>query len=355
MRRPKFRHPAASNNVQSTGPLPPYVRVTRFAVRAARRGGCDGGGPVAAWPGPAAGLVLAAWPTSAALGASPLEAGAAGSGSFVDLLFRGAELPGAIIIAMSVAAVAILLDHLRADRRRTIAPAEVVDAARGLLEARRYSECVTRLQASGSIVAEVLVAAFRQSRRGFEAVERAAEGGLEVWTSRLRRRADGLHVLGHLGPLMGLLGTILGMIRAFSQMQATQGAYRADDLAGGIALALVNTFLGLVLAIVGLGLHAVCRNRVEAFMTEAAFAVREILEPLRPAPSNDAAAEGLDSRLRGPERPAPPPPASRPTPPDKPVSPDRGQRTGPADRPRREALFGPGSVWSSVGPDRFSA
>jgi biopolymer transport protein ExbB len=112
-----------------------------------------------------------------------------------------------------------------------------------------------------------------------------------AWSSRLFRRVEYLNIIGNLGPLMGLLGTVLGMIRAFSEMQAAHGAYKPENLAGGISLALVNTFLGLAVAIVSLGFFGLCRNRVDAMTVAAHVAATDLLEYFRPsaATANDKA------------------------------------------------------------------
>lgn len=211
------------------------------------------------------------------------QTGAAGaSPSFFSILIRGAELPGAIIVLMSVAAVAIVIEHFRTVRLSTTLPESEVDAARELIESRRYKECVAALQSSPSMFANVLLAALRQGRHGYSAMHEAAEETAGVWTNRLQRRAEYLHILGNLGPLMGLLGTVLGMIRAFSKMQEMHGNYKPEDLAGGIGLALVNTFLGLMLAVLALGFFGVCRNRIDALSTQTSAAVIELLESFRP-------------------------------------------------------------------------
>lgn len=204
------------------------------------------------------------------------------SSSFFSILIRGAELPGAIIILMSVAALAIVIEHFRTVRRSTTLPEAEVDAARELIESRRYKECVAALQSSPSMFANVLLAALRQGRHGYAAMHEAAEESAGVWTNRLQRRAEYLHILGNLGPLMGLLGTVLGMIRAFGKMQEMHGNYKPEDLAGGIGLALVNTFLGLVLAVLALGFFGVCRNRIDALTTQTTATVIELLESFRP-------------------------------------------------------------------------
>jgi biopolymer transport protein ExbB len=199
-------------------------------------------------------------------------------GSFFRIVLRGAEWPGLIIGLMSVAAVAIIFEQFRTVRRRTMVPQTEIDAARELIESRRFKDCVVRLAASPTMFSQTLLAGLRQGKLGFAAMRTAAEEAASAWTNRLQRRAEYLHILGNLGPLMGLLGTVLGMIRAFGKMQETHGAYKPDDLAGGIALALVNTFLGLLLAVIALGFFGVCRNRIDSLSTQAAAMAIEVIE-----------------------------------------------------------------------------
>ena len=68
--------------------------------------------------------------------------------------------------------------------------------------------------------------------------------------------------------MLGLLGTVIGMILAFREVAATEGAATAAELAGGIYQALVTTVAGLLVAIPSLGAYAVLRNRVDAMLAE---------------------------------------------------------------------------------------
>jgi len=202
--------------------------------------------------------------------------------SFLKLLYRGAEAPGTLIVIMSIVAVTLVVEHYITIRPSTMAPAAEIEHARAMIEGRRFKECIDQLKTSRTMFAHLMTAALQHGRHGFEAMHEAVEDTAGAWASRLFRKVEYLNILGNLGPLMGLLGTVLGMIRAFSAMQATHGAYKTEDLAGGISLALVNTFLGLVLAVVALGFFGVCRNRVDRWTVEARAAAMELLEYLRP-------------------------------------------------------------------------
>jgi len=227
---------------------------------------------------------------------TPLAALAAdedgGGKSFLRILIDGAEWPGFFILLMSIAAVTIIIEHFMTIRRATMAPPDEIEATRRLIEQRKFKECVEYVRKGKSMFGDVLTTGLRHGRRGFDAMHEAAEERATAWTSRLFRRVEYLHIIGNLSPLMGLLGTVLGMIEAFSAMQQAHGAYKPENLAGGISLALVNTFLGLAVAIIALGFFGVCRNRVDAQTVAAHAAALDILEYFRPS---GPAASNLDA------------------------------------------------------------
>jgi len=226
--------------------------------------------------------------------ASPLnaqDAGATARTSFLDVVLHGAEWPGVVIALMSLAAVTIIIEHFWTTRRATMVPEAQVEAARQMIEARRFRECIEYVRNGKSMFADVLTVALRHGRHGFDAMYEAGRERAGAWSSRLFRRVEYLNIIGNLGPLMGLLGTVLGMIRAFGEMQQAHGLYKPENLAGGISLALVNTFLGLGVAIVSLGFFGVCRNRVDALTVAAEAAALDLLEYFRPAANPPAGGE----------------------------------------------------------------
>ncbi|HUN80037.1 MAG TPA: MotA/TolQ/ExbB proton channel family protein [Phycisphaerae bacterium] len=211
--------------------------------------------------------------------------------SFLEIVREGAEWPGLIIAAMSLVALTIVIEHFWTIRRSTVVDPREIETARELIEARKFRECLDLMSRSRTMFADVLSVALRHGRHGFDAMHQAADERAGAWSSRLFRKVEYLNIIGNLGPLMGLLGTVLGMIRAFGQMRAAHGAYHPEDLAGGISLALVNTFLGLGVAIVALGFFGVCRNRVDSLTVAAHAAASDLIEYFRPVAVGAATVE----------------------------------------------------------------
>src|SRR5207253_7102619 len=102
-------------------------------------------------------------------------------------------------------------------------------------------------------------------------------------TANQFRSIEHLNVIGNLGPLLGLLGTVLGMIEAFQAMNAAGGQANPADLAGGISKALAHTMLGLILAVPCLAAFGILRTTVDRLTTKAALVAEELLLMMRPS------------------------------------------------------------------------
>ena len=87
-------------------------------------------------------------------------------------------------------------------------------------------------------------------------------------------------VLGSVAPMVGLFGTVYGMIRAFHTLVETSGVPDPAKLALGISVALVTTFWGLLVAIPALSVFAISRNRLDALAPECVLVADEVLRPL---------------------------------------------------------------------------
>lgn len=226
-------------------------------------------------------LVLAA-PALAQDAAAPQQ-------SLLTIIRQGIEVPSYLILAGSIVAIALIIEHFITVRRSGIAPTDQVQRARQQIEARDFRECLDTLRKSRTFFAVVMAAAMQHARHGFEAMHEAALERSDVLSGRMFRKAEYLNILGNLGPLLGLLGTVWGMIEAFGELGAASGG--GGQLAGGISKALVNTLLGLALAIVGIGFFGLCRNRIDALTKAGTENALDLLEYFRPAPGGTRVTE----------------------------------------------------------------
>ncbi|MGD8453697.1 MAG: MotA/TolQ/ExbB proton channel family protein [Phycisphaerae bacterium] len=215
--------------------------------------------------------------------AAPAESGE--RQSILKIIYDGIEVPTYFIVVGSVVAIALIVEHFLGVRRATIYPAQQMLQARELIENRNFRECLDTLRKSTTFFARTMTAALLHARHGFDAMHEAAVEKSGELSGRMFRKAEFLNIIGNLGPLLGLLGTVWGMIEAFGSLGAGGGQSGAAELASGISKALVNTLLGLALAIVGLGFFGVCRNRIDSLTVSATVETLNLLEYFRVSPT----------------------------------------------------------------------
>lgn len=188
-----------------------------------------------------------------------------------------------LLVVISVVSLALLVEHLLTARRATLMPAGLTEQIRKLLGNRQLDEARQLCQRQPSALAAVITSGLEETPGGWPAVEKAMEEALAEESARLLRKIDYLSVIGNIAPMIGLLGTVFGMIFAFQEVANTQGAARAAELASGIYQALVTTVGGLIVAIPSLAAFAVLRNRIDALIAETGSEAQKAVAPLKRA------------------------------------------------------------------------
>lgn len=198
----------------------------------------------------------------------------------------GIELLGSLIIwfllLLSVASIGLIGYMAATNQRKSILPAGIAEEVRRLLGERKYAEAIALARGERSFFSSVVAAALAEASHGYGAMIRALEQTADELTTDRLRRLELLNVLGQVSPMIGLFGTVYGMILAFQAIVVAGGNADPVLLAGGIGTALTTTFWGLVVAIPALSGYAVVRNRVDALTAEAALAAEEIVNQFRP-------------------------------------------------------------------------
>jgi biopolymer transport protein ExbB len=236
----------------------------------------------------AAVLVLAGAGPAWAVGTVP--AGDAGSSDlFVHWVIPAFEwLLRCMMGLASVAGIALAIDAILHIRESRIAPAASTEKLRRLIENREYKELMDFAATDSSFVSRALYAAIRRAHLKYAAMREGLESSVADQTSEMFRRIEPLNVIGNIGPLLGLLGTVLGMIMAFYAEKMTNGSAGVADLAQGVATALWHTFFGLLVAIPCLLVFGLYRTKADKIATRAALVAEELLESLRPEAAEDA-------------------------------------------------------------------
>ncbi len=192
-----------------------------------------------------------------------------------------------IILALSAVSIALILRFSLQFRRAMLLPDSTREELEGLLAEKKYRDAIEYSSADPSYLGRLTSSALTEANNGYGAMERAIEETGDAEATKMLRPVEYLNVIGNIAPMMGLFGTVYGMIVAFQSLVAAGGRPNPADLAGGIATALVTTFWGLVVAIPALAAYAIIRNRIDALTTEGLLVAEDIISPFKPGARKD--------------------------------------------------------------------
>ena len=202
-----------------------------------------------------------------------------GDVNVIDLILKGGPFIVPIILC-SVIALGIFLERLWILRRRHIIPSDFIRHIEDLLKKQKIADAIFLCQSDGSSIAKIFLAGLKNTGRGMWLVKEAIEerGGREALI--LEKHVGILSTIANLTPLLGLLGTVSGMIKTFNVI-SVQGVGDPAPLAGGIAEALITTATGLCVAIPTLVCHRILKDKAESLvfeMEENSIKIIEIIE-----------------------------------------------------------------------------
>jgi len=235
--------------------------------------------------------------------------------SYFRMFFMSDDVIGLLIIWLLVLLSATSIGYASSlaikYRRTTLLPPETRAELEALLAEKKYREAIDYANTDDSYLGKVCAGALNEAANGFSAMERAIEEAGDAETSRILRPIEYLNVLGNIAPMMGLFGTVYGMILAFGQLVAAGGQPDPAELAGGISTALVTTLWGLVVAIPALAAYALIRNKVDALTSEGLVIAEELISPFKPGAkrSGSSSSSSGSASSSSAARPAPQPQA----------------------------------------------
>ena len=206
--------------------------------------------------------------------------------SWIEIIFSGGPIGIAIMIVLfglSITALALVVEHWLTIRADVLMPHSLADQVHKRLSQGDLAGARQLCVKNPSFLGFVVETALAEVEGGWSAVEKALEDSAAEQAARLYRKIEYLSVIGNIAPMVGLLGTVVGMVIAFQEVASTQGAPRAAQLASGIYQALVTTVAGLIIAIPALGVFAVFRNRVDQLAAEASYAAQHAILPVKRA------------------------------------------------------------------------
>jgi len=188
--------------------------------------------------------------------------------TFLMWMINASGAFGAVLLILSFIMVAVIMMNLLQVRRDNLLPEGFVAAFEEKLAAKDYQGAYEMSRSDDSLIARVLSAGLGRLNRGYE---EAAEGMQEVGEEEsmaMEHRLSYLALIGSIAPMIGLMGTVWGMIASFRTIAQSPTAPKPKDLADGISTALFTTLEGLVVAIPAIIAYSMLRNRVSRLLLE---------------------------------------------------------------------------------------
>jgi biopolymer transport protein ExbB len=177
-----------------------------------------------------------------------------------------------VFLALSFVFVALCIMNMLSARRDQVCPQHLVDGFESLLDEKKYQEAYELSKADGSFLGNVLSSGLARLANGYDhALEAMQEVGQDE-SMKLQHRLSHIGLIGTISPMVGLFGTVDGMIRAFFAIATGGGSPDPQKLADGISKALLTTLVGLAIAIPAIAVYNILRNRLERLELEVGIA-----------------------------------------------------------------------------------
>ncbi|MDH4216547.1 MAG: MotA/TolQ/ExbB proton channel family protein [Gallionella sp.] len=181
-------------------------------------------------------------------------------------IVNAAGWPIWFLILTSVIAVGLIIDRLRFLRSNRIAPPNLLDEVVNELKQRGVSDGMLSKLAGGSPLGRIFAAGLRNIKNPPEVMKESIEEAGRIVAHDLERFLTTLGTIASISPLLGLFGTVVGMIEIFGSQNAVGNS--PSILAHGISVALYNTALGLIVAIPSMIFYRHFRAQVDSLTIE---------------------------------------------------------------------------------------
>jgi biopolymer transport protein ExbB len=216
-------------------------------------------------------------PTRAADGDAPAAAAERPAAPVIDIkqMFKDGGAIGYVIVGLSLIMLALVFEHLLTIRRGSLIPSGMAEDIQRLIQAGQVKVAEERCRASSSLLGYLLGSGLAEVELGYSAVEKAMEDAAAEQSARLMRKIEYLSIISTVAPMLGLMGTVWGMILAFMEFERKANP-QVSELAPGIYKALVTTLFGLIVAIPAISAFGYFRNRIDELVAQTALTAEHV-------------------------------------------------------------------------------
>jgi biopolymer transport protein ExbB len=194
-------------------------------------------------------------------------------------LFQHTGIVGWMMVLCSVSGMALVIEHIVNIRREKLAPTPLIQDLEALISEGSYDEAIEMCEQEGGYVSTLVKAGLLMRNLGYEEVINSVGLAAEEEAFKLQAKISYLSLIGNIGPLLGLLGTVTGMITAFQRIEQMK-APTPKDLASGVYESLVNTTMGLFIGITFLTCFFIYKNMVTRMSLQMNLQAVELMRAL---------------------------------------------------------------------------
>ncbi len=208
---------------------------------------------------------------------------------FVEIVFKAGKVNlfiWLLIFGTSFATGAFIVDGALLTRREKILPANLVIGVRQALDSGDLDGAIDMCEMNPCQLSNILMAGFSNIHEGYETVQESIGAATDIESEKIIQRIGYLNLCGQIAPMLGLLGTVTGMVKAFAELSQA-GADRDRQLATAISTALWTTVSGLLIAVPALISYTLYKNIATQHILESEATVLDIIKNLRGAEVED--------------------------------------------------------------------
>ena len=188
--------------------------------------------------------------------------------SYLGWLIRSSGLFGLVLLLLSFVMVAVIAMNVLQVRRSVLLPPEFIEDFEELLNNKKYQEAYNLAKEDDSFLARVMATGLSRINQGYkEAIAGMQEVGEEE-AMGLEHRLSYLALIGQIAPMIGLMGTVYGMIDSFRVIARTTTQPKTYEIADGISTALFTTLEGLAVAIPAMIVYSLIHNQIQRLILE---------------------------------------------------------------------------------------
>lgn len=230
----------------------------------------------------------AAAPAAPAAPGEPGDAADSGeskkSDNYLMWMFRSLGWFFSVVFALlSMTMVALIVINIVNLRRSQIVPEALVEDFGKLIDENRFQEAYECAKDNESLLGQALSTGLARMPSGYEKASQAMQDVTQAESMRLEHQLGYLALIGNLAPMIGLFGTVVGMIASFQAIASGGAAPSPQKLAEGIATALFTTELGLAIALPALAAYDILKNRLARFILDVAVVSESFMGRFSPS------------------------------------------------------------------------